>query len=133
MILIDSNVPMYLVGADEQMRLAAGSAVRSAQAAGWRMVTDAEVYEEVLHRYVAIGRRDAIEPCVALLDRLVSRVYPIDREVIVRAIDTLESITQLSARDAIHAGVAGHYGILRILSFDRGFDAVPGLSRFPAE
>jgi predicted nucleic acid-binding protein len=30
--------------------------------AGERLVTDAEVLQEILHRYVAIDRRDAIQP-----------------------------------------------------------------------
>ena len=33
-------------------------------AAGERIVTDAEVLQEILHRYTAINRRDAIAPAV---------------------------------------------------------------------
>jgi predicted nucleic acid-binding protein len=35
----------------------------------------------------------------------------------------------LSARDAIHAAVMKARGISRILSFDAGYDSLPGLVR----
>jgi hypothetical protein len=42
-------------------------------------VTDAEVLQEVLHRYVAIDRRDAIEPATAALLDIVDEVFPVER------------------------------------------------------
>lgn len=131
MILVDSNVPMYLVGADDSMRATAQDAVRQAHAAGWAMVTDAEVYQEVLHRYTAIGRPAAIEPCIRVLDRLTIRVFVIDRQVVGRAREVLGEVEGLSARDAIHVAVARHHGVSRVLSFDRAFDNVDGVVRLP--
>lgn len=132
MILVDSNVPMCLVGADDALRDAAQDAVREAHAEGWAMVTDAEVYQEVLHRYTAIGRRPAIEPCMRVLDRLTVRVYGIDRDIVGQAAALLDDAEGLSARDAIHVAVARHHGVGRVLSFDRAFDTVEGLVRLPA-
>src|SRR5258706_16339815 len=56
-ILIDSNIPMYLVGADHPHKADARRLLESAIGAGERLVTDAEVLQEILHRYVAIDRR----------------------------------------------------------------------------
>jgi predicted nucleic acid-binding protein len=39
---------------------------------------------------------------------------------------------RLSARDALHAAVMGREGVRRIMSFDAGFDGVPGLTRLGA-
>jgi len=36
-------------------------------AAGQRLVTDAEVLQEILHRYAAIGKREAIGPAARAL------------------------------------------------------------------
>ncbi len=36
---------------------------------------------------------------------------------------------RLSARDALHLAVMELHGIYRILSFDSGFDAFPGVAR----
>jgi predicted nucleic acid-binding protein len=35
----------------------------------------------------------------------------------------------LSARDALHIAVMSGHGIAQLLSFDRGFDAYPGVKR----
>lgn len=62
MIFVDSNIPMYLVGAARPHKTDAQWLLERAVTAGERLVTDAEVLQEILHRYVAIGRRDAIQP-----------------------------------------------------------------------
>jgi predicted nucleic acid-binding protein len=51
MILVDSNIPMYLVGASEPVRVDAQILVERCIAGGERMVTDTEVLQEILHRY----------------------------------------------------------------------------------
>ena len=42
-------------------------------------VTSAEVYQEMMHRFVAIGRRTVIEDAFRLLDDLLVSVYPVQR------------------------------------------------------
>jgi predicted nucleic acid-binding protein len=37
---------------------------------------------------------------------------------------------RLSARDALHVAVMERQGVRRIMTFDAGFDAVAGMSRF---
>lgn len=90
-IFVDSNVPMYLVGAEHPNKIAARLLLERAIANGERLVSDAEVLQEILHRYVAIARRDAIH--VALMDR---------------------------------------HAVSDILTFDSGFDQVPGIRRMSA-
>lgn len=51
MILIDSNVPMYLVGADHPHKVDEQRQLESALSQGERLVTDAEVLQEICHRY----------------------------------------------------------------------------------
>lgn len=128
MILVDSNVPMYLVGADPVMKQAARGAIERAIETGERLVTDAEVLQEILHRYVAIDRRDAIEPCTSALLAVVDEVFTIELADVRRAAIIIGS-SRLGARDALHVAVMHHRGIDRILSFDRGFDSVPGVVR----
>jgi predicted nucleic acid-binding protein len=38
----------------------------------------------------------------------------------------------LSARDALHFAVMQRHGITQILSFDKGFDGLPGIERISA-
>lgn len=37
----------------------------------------------------------------------------------------------VSARDAVHVAIMERRGTSRVLSFDRGFDAIPGIQRIP--
>ena len=59
-VFIDTNVPMYLVGAPHPNKVMALNLIERAIRARERLITDAEVLEEILHRYTHIGRRDAI-------------------------------------------------------------------------
>lgn len=129
MIFIDSNVPMYLVGAPHPHKLDSRRLIESCIAEGERLVTDAEVLQEILHRYVAIDRRDAIQPAFEALLGIVDEVYPIELPDADRAKDLVLGTRQVSARDALHLAVMERRGIARILSFDSGFDGVPGVVR----
>ena len=129
MIFIDSNIPMYLVGAAHPHKADARRQLEAAIAAGERLVTDAEVLQEILHRYVAIDRRDAIQPAFDALLGIVDEVFSITADDAQRAKSIVLGRRKLSARDALHAAIMEREGITRIMSFDSGFDGVPGLSR----
>ena len=129
MIFIDSNVPMYLVGAVHPSKTATQRLLERAIAESERLVTDAEVLQEILHRYVAIARRDAIQPAFDALLGVVDEVFAIEQADVERAKDILAGNAALSARDALHVAVMQRRGISRILTFDTDFDLVPGLSR----
>jgi predicted nucleic acid-binding protein len=129
MILIDSNVPMYLVGAAHPNKTASQRALERLVNARERLVTDVEVLQEILHRYVAIDRRQAIQPAFDALLGLVDEVLPVDRDTAERAKVIVLGRERLSARDAVHVAVMQQHGIERVLSFDEGFDVVPGLER----
>ena len=77
MIFVDSNIPMYLVGAPHPHKDDARRLLERFIAERTPLVTDAEVFQEILHRFVAIDRRDAIKPTFTLLLDLVDEVYSI--------------------------------------------------------
>lgn len=129
MILIDSNIPMYLVGAPHPHKTDAQRLLEKLIGDRQRLVTDAEVLQEILHRYVAIDRRDAIQPAFDALLGVVDQVLPIDQPVVERAKQIVFGYSRLSARDAVHISVMEHHGIDRILTFDSGFDGFPGVTR----
>ncbi len=129
MILVDSNVPMYLVGAEHPHKVDARRLLERAIAEKRRLVTDAEVLQEILHRYVAIDRRDAIQPCFEVLLEVVDDVLAVDLEIVERARDIVIGHPDLTARDAVHVAIMRAHGIEHILSFDRHFDGVSGITR----
>ena len=129
MIFIDSNIPMYLVGAlhpnKDRARVLLDQLVRD----GERLITSVEVYQEILHRYSALGRLDAIDEAFDTLDRITYQVFTYDMSEVRAARALIGSVDGLSARDALHVAVMRRAGANRILSFDSGFDACPGIER----
>jgi len=128
-ILVDSNIPMYLVGAPHPHKADAQRLLERLITDRQRLLTDAEVLQEILHRYVAIDRRDAIQPAFDALLGVVDQVLAVDGTVVQRAKQIVLGYRQLSARDAVHLSVMEQNGIERILSFDSGFDAFPRITR----
>jgi uncharacterized protein len=129
-VFVDSNVPMYLVGAAHPNKDAARRLLESAILRGDRLVTDAEVLQEIIHRYAAIRRPEAIQPAFTALLGVVDEVFPIDRGDVERARDVLLGLGgELSARDALHVAIMEARRVSRIMSFDRGFDRFTWMQR----
>lgn len=129
MIFVDSNVPMYLVGAEhphkhDAIRLLEGLVSKQA-----RLVTDAEVLQEILHRYSALERLDAVQPAFDAVLDLVDEVLAVGLKEVEAAKTVLLGRKGLSARDALHVAVMEANDIETILSFDSSFDKVPGIER----
>jgi predicted nucleic acid-binding protein len=131
-IFVDSNVPMYLVGAPHPHKADAQRLLEAAASAGQRLVTSAEVMQEILHRYVAIQRTDAIQPAFDALTGVVDEILSIGRSDVERARELVVGAVRLSARDALHVAVMERESIATIMSFDMGFDGVPGITRLGA-
>lgn len=129
MILIDSNVPMYLVGASHPHKDHARRILEQLVGRGERLATDTEVLQEILHRYAAIGRRDAIQPAFDAVLGIVDEVLPIDATICERAKNLVLGVKGASARDCIHVAVMEAHEIETILSFDQDFDRIPGIKR----
>ena len=129
MIFVDSNIPMYLVGAPHPHKTDAKRWLEELVSAHERLVTDAEVLQEILHRYVSIARLDAIQPAFDALLGVVDEVFGVDQAAAERAKGIVLGRKGLSARDAVHVAIMQIHSIKRILSFDRGFDGFPGITR----
>ena len=129
MIFVDSNIPMYLVGKTHPHQLESRVLVERLIAAGRQLVTDAEVFQEILHRYTSTDRRDRIGPAFQTLLDTVDDVFPVEKSDVLRAAEIAQHRASFSARDAVHIAVMEHHGIQSILSFDADFDRWPGLKR----
>jgi predicted nucleic acid-binding protein len=120
---------MHVVGAPHLHKIDAQVLLERSIAAGQRLVTDAEVLQEILHRYTAIDRRDAIRPALETLLGFVDEVFPIDQSDVLRASELLRDQEGLSTRDALHLVVMRRYRVKHIMSFDSDFDRWPGITR----
>ncbi len=120
---------MYIVGASHPNKAAALRILEKTILDRQRLVTDAEVLQEILHRYISINRREVIQPAFDALLALVDSVLSVDQETVIEAKQIVLGYPKLSARDALHLAVMRLHGIDRILSFDSGFDGIRGITR----
>lgn len=120
---------MYLIGASDLHRSEARQLLERCIDNGERLVTDVEVFQEILHRYVAIRRHDVIQPAFDALRRVVDDIFPIEDGDVERAKEIVLVSRRLSARDALHLAIMENHSVAKIMSFDTGFDGYPGVSR----
>jgi uncharacterized protein len=120
---------MYLVGAEHPNKDRARRLLEDAVVRSERLVTDVEAFQEILHRYVAIDRRDAIQPAFDALHGIVDEVLPIVLQDAERAKQIVLGSHGLSGRDALHVAVMERERIPAIMSFDAGFDRYPAVTR----
>jgi uncharacterized protein len=128
-ILIDANVFMYAAGADHANKLPSMKLLRGVAQGEIEAAIDAEVLQEILHRYRSIGRWADGRAVFSLARRIVPLVLPITAEILDQARDLMDLHQGLSARDALHAAVALHSGAQAICSYDRDFDPIEELQR----
>jgi predicted nucleic acid-binding protein len=120
---------MYLIGAAHPHKADAQRVVERLISDRERLVTDAEVLQEILHRFASINRREAIQPAFDALFGIADLVLPVDAPSANRAKEIVLGNSKISARDALHLAIMERHGIERILSFDTGFDGFPGITR----
>ena len=120
---------MYLIGSAHPHKVDSQMILERLIASGSRFVTDAEVLQEILHRYTAIDRREAIAPAFEVTLKIVDEVLPIEKADVLRAGEICQTRALMSARDALHIAVMERHGVRSILSFDGDFDRWPGLQR----
>ena len=120
---------MYLIGKAHPHKVDTQRFLEQLSAESRRLVTDAEVLQEILHRYVSIDRRDAIQPAFDALLAIVEDVFPVHGASVERAKAIVLARRKLSARDALHLAVMEEQGVKEILTFDAGFDGYPGITR----
>ncbi len=120
---------MYLIGSSHPNKERTISILERLVRDEERLVTDAECLQEILHRYTAIRRIEAIQPAYDALLGIVDEVFPVDYDALIMAKDLLLVSRQVSARDTVHAAVMKGMGVDNIFSFDSDFDEFSFITR----
>jgi predicted nucleic acid-binding protein len=129
MIFVDSNIPMYVAGRDHPLRDPSRRFLERARAGQIEICTSTEVLQEILYRYAGLKRLDLAAAVYDLFVQMCPVVLPVTLADTDRAKALLTSVSGLSARDAVHAGVMMNHQLSEIATFDEGFDAVAGIAR----
>jgi predicted nucleic acid-binding protein len=92
--------------------------------------TDAEVFQELLHRYLGQRRWQQVRMQVADLQALFEdRTEPIFWEDVALAGSLVDANPALTARDLLHLAVMRRVGARYIVTADHGFDGVTETER----
>ena len=129
MILLDANILMYAAGAPDPHKEPSVTFLESVARGDIEAALDAEVLQEILHRYRAIGRWKDGRRVYDLARRSVVTVLPITAEITDQARTIMDDLRGLMARDALHAAVCRVAGAEAICSYDPDFDVIPWLQR----
>ncbi len=129
MIYVDSNVPMYLVGAEHPHKQRVVTLVPQLLSARDQLVTSAETFQELLHRYGALGAAEHLSAAYDALETMISMVADVTKVDVDRARVHSGRYPRLSSRDCLHLAVMQRIGCDSIWSYDTGFDAVGAIQR----
>lgn len=128
-VFVDSNIPMYVAGAEHPNRGPATRFLEGAADEGLELCTSTEVLQEILYRYTVLGRADLADRVYDLFVALIPEIFSVTLADTDLAKQILLSTPGLSARDAVHAGVMLNRDVGSIATFDRGFDRIEGIER----
>ena len=129
MILLDANILMYAGGTTHPHKEPSAELLARIARGEVDAALDAEVLQEILHRYRALGRWEDGRRLYDTARRVVLVVLPITAGVMDEARAIMDEYPRLMARDALHAAV---YRVVRaeaLCSYDEDFDGIGALRR----
>ncbi len=129
MIYVDSNIPMYLVGASHPNKQRVVELVPRLLSARDPLVTSAGTFQEIVHRYVALGDRRHLDAAYEALEAMVGAVADVSKSDVDAGRALSAQYHGLSSRDSLHVAVARRLGCTKFWTYDTGFDVIPGLQR----
>ena len=125
---------MYAAGSAHPLREPCREALTRAVDQEVSLITDAEVLQEILHRYFSIGRPESARTVHQSAIDLCDEVLAIDVKHTTRALELLLEHSELTPRDAIHVATMEYQGLELLLSTDRDFDNLSQVERIdPAD
>lgn len=126
MIFVDTNVFMHAVGGPHPLRDKARGLLFAAVEGGGGLVTSAEVLQELLHAYLAVGRGATLDAALTLVVGCVDDVWSIEPGDVhlARALDGEHP--GLGARDLVHIACCYRRDMTTVSTFERGLAAATG-------
>ena len=129
-VFIDANVPIYAAGREHPYKGPCAQILRTVAEAPQSFVTDSEVLQEMMHRYLASGRwtlgREVVR---AFAEAMNGRIEPVHAEDVILATELADLHPGVSARDLVHAAVMKRLNVDLIISADTDFDRLGGINR----
>ena len=128
-LFLDTAVFVYAGGREHPLRAACRAILERVAAGALDATRSAEVVQEILHRFIAIGRPEIGAAMARDVLDAFEPVLPVTHGVMRRMPDLLGRYPTLAARDLVHVATCLEEGIVAIVSRDRGFDQVREIRR----
>lgn len=130
-VLLDVNVPMYAGGKSHPYREPCAWILTEVAQGSLAAAIDTETVQEILHHYGASGRLDIAVAMASHLLQIVPTAYPMLLADAQLAIELFRRYGPrgIKARDVIHVAIMQNNGMETIISADRHFDGIEGVTR----
>ena len=126
---IDTAVIMYAAGGEHPLREPSRRVLSRIGNGELDGVISVEVIQEIIHRFLSLGRSDIGQEQAKEAMDFFAPVLPITHALMRRVPDLALRYPSLHARDLVHVATCIHEGITDIISPDRGFDHVAEVRR----
>ena len=120
---------MYAAGVEHPNKAPSVAFLASVAEERVEAIIDAELLQEILHRYRALNRWIEGRRVYDLTRQIFPTVLPITSEILDRARTLLDDYDGLMARDALHTAVVEINNLEAVYSYDRDFDRITTIKR----
>ena len=118
MIFVDANVFMYAVGTPHPLRETAVEFLLNARRNNTPLATSAEVLQELLHVYSSVGKFQALNEALTLVEAAGVEVWPLEKDDVILAHQLHVLHPTLSARDLCHLASCRRRTVSDLMTFD---------------
>lgn len=129
-VFLDTNIPIYAAGRPHPLKEPATRILMLVAEHPGDFITNVEVVQELLHRYLRLGLWEAgrivVEQFMVLME---GRIEPVLVEDATRMLQTANRHRDVGARDLLHAAVMQRLRSTRIVTADADFARIDGLER----
>ena len=126
---IDTNIFMYAAGSAHRLKGPCQKVIQQMAEGIFRGVTNTEVLQEILYRYLSLQRKKEAFECLANVLELVEVCWPVSVEEVNATKGLIEKYPSLQIRDAIHVSSMTSHSLQEMISADKDFDVVREIKR----
>jgi predicted nucleic acid-binding protein len=127
MIYVDSCIAMYLVGAAHENKYKVLNLLPQLLRKE-DLVTSAEAFQEIIHRYLCLQDRETLELAYSALEDIVNTVFEVRKSDLDHGKYIALNNKKLSSRDCAHLGIMARIKCSQIWTFDKGYKNYPRIS-----
>lgn len=128
---LDTGIFMYAAGREHALKAPCVAILRRVAREELEAVTNAEVLQEILYRYSAIGElQRGLHLGRLAVDQVGGEVLPVTLADMQGAFDLVGRYgTTIESRDAVHAATMLNHALTHLISADSHFDVIEGITR----